>query len=492
MSHPATVVGQQPAVNAYIDAAVHTAQLLGKPICKYGTACYRGAATHFAEFRHPHREQSHTQPQPELVHYWLAANQAADQQRREAREKEEQEQRNKEYRRAQAERAEHIAELSPYIAIDEQKEGWKHRTESKTVQALRVLLTDAFTSTTSLASSALSTPTHVDPSQHRAKRRKATAADRSSGLSHLLAHDTFDPNVVELTLQYAYVEETTPCFHNTFLPKLEPAEGVSPLLSKWAGVPYLHTGESWPTCGECKSALSFFFQLRQGDYPTILQHALTMSPQPPFRTPATDTHHSDHSHQQTGSRKRAIEALDEDETEKKERDADEKEEVKDAHSEATETVTLSKAERASLAARRDGVLFQFFLCTSCTPQYQCTRLPSQDGPECASNRQSLIRLIDPSNRPAIAGLTEEGGKVCAEQRLTGWEELEDFPSEGDMELIIHNAVIAYEAQQDAPEDEDDDDDEDEAEMLRDDLTNAASSVDREPHMCDRMGGFPYW
>ena len=228
MSHPATGSGgQRPAVNAYIDAAVHTAQLLGKPICQYGAGCYREQASHFAEFRHPHRERPQSQQQ---IDDRRAANQAADQQRREAQERTAREQREESRRRQQEERAQYTKLLSPYIAIDEQVEGWKHRTESKTVQSLRALLTEAFTSF------APSAPAQPDPSQHRAKRRKATAADRGAGLSHLLAHDTFDPNVVELTLQYA---EEIPCLHNTFIPKLESAEGVSPLSSKWGGVPYL-------------------------------------------------------------------------------------------------------------------------------------------------------------------------------------------------------------------------------------------------------------
>ena len=122
-----------------------------------------------------------------------------------------------------------------------------------------------------------------------------------------------------------------------------------------------HTGESWPTCGECESALSFFFQLRQGDYPTILQHAFTMSPQPQLAPqPSTnDTHHSDRGSQQTGSRKRAVDALDEDGTEQRQRDTNEQAEGKDAHSEAIDAAPLSAADRARLAARRDGMLFQF-------------------------------------------------------------------------------------------------------------------------------------
>ena len=391
-------------------------------------------------------------------------------------------------REERVQRAEKLKVLLPYIVINEQREGWEHRTESKAVQALRAALTHAFTSSSPPhASSAPSTSTSSIASSQRPKRRKATAADRTVGLSNLSIHDTFDPNVVSLILEYA---EEVPCLHNTFFPRLEPATGLSPLFSKWGGVPYLHTGESWPLCGRCEAPLSFFFQIRQGDYPTILQHAYTAPPQAQPPATSTDPHqpqnNKEHTQQrgsQDRNKKRALHSdsdkgtVDDERNGAKEDDGGEEKVSEHKKGEKPEVAV----ESAKTASRRDSMLFQFFLCTSCTPQYQHSRLPEQDE-HSEDSSAALIRLVDPSLRPPIAGLSAEVESVYDEQRLVGWTEQEDFPGCDEMEAILEEVITRASSSASSPA------------IDRHSLEQAASLLeDHAPaHTCDRMGGYPYW
>ena len=462
----ASVGNKKPVNNAFITAAVHTAQLLGKPLCQYGAGCYREQPEHFAELRHPHREAlpMGTAPMglmgpagyavmPAVPAAAVSVDQQAERQARKAKE-----------------RAEHAKLLSPYIAIDAQKEGWEHRTESKHGRALRALLTQAFTSSHQPHPS----PAVCEPTT----RRKATAAARraAADVSGLLAHNTFDPNVVSIVLQYV---EEQPCLHATFTPELELAvHSLSPLVSKWGGVPYLHTGESWPTCGQCNKPLSFLFQIRQGDYPTILQHAYSAQPQ---RQSAAHPTEQTHPHAQHNGGKKRARALDEETDEP----ADD-EEMKQRSEEKEEATEMTAEERAGVLSRRDDMLFQFFLCAKCKPQYQYSALPGQDRTAKKETAASLIRLIDPSLRPPIAGLAVEGKPVCDEQRLVGWEEHEDYPGGDEMDLVMERLIESMNATEAAPSS---------ACPLPPDsktLRAASESLSEQPHECDRMGGFPYW
>ena len=89
-------------------------------------------------------------------------------------------------------------------------------------------------------------------------------------------HSQLEAGLADHVADYLYAS-----LHFTFVAQLQPQSHVSVLSSKWGGLPFLFADEQWPSCEEegCNRApLRFFFQIRQADYPLLLQHATWVRP----------------------------------------------------------------------------------------------------------------------------------------------------------------------------------------------------------------------
>ena len=89
-------------------------------------------------------------------------------------------------------------------------------------------------------------------------------------------YSQLDAGLADHVADYLYAS-----LHFTFVPQLQPQRHVSVMSSKWGGLPFLFADEQWPSCEEhgCNRApLRFFFQIRQADYPLLLQHATWVRP----------------------------------------------------------------------------------------------------------------------------------------------------------------------------------------------------------------------
>ena len=116
-------------------------------------------------------------------------------------------------------------------------------------------------------------------SQHRPRNEPVRAAVRE-GLStaqHLdeCTHEQLTA-LVDNVSDYLHSS-----FHSTFITQLRPATphqlDTSLHGTRWGGMPFLFADESWPVCEEGHS-LDFIFQLRQSDYPVVLQHSTWVRP----------------------------------------------------------------------------------------------------------------------------------------------------------------------------------------------------------------------